>query len=67
MKEVKLIKLDKKEIDSYHTWGIFDTTEPIEDGDRISIYDHKTGGVLLIDVITVIKETEGYFFLIIEE
>lgn len=67
MKEVKIIQLDKQEIDTYHTWGVFDTMEHIEDGDRISIYDHETGGVILIDVITVIKETEEYFFLIIED
>lgn len=47
MEEVKLIQLDKKEIDTYHTWGTFDTIEPIEDGDRISIYDHKTGAFYL--------------------
>mgnify|MGYP001006029601 CR=1 FL=1 len=69
MKEVKLIQLDKKEIDTCHTWGggDYNIMGEISDGDIIFITDHKAGSVIPIYVITVLKETEDYFFLIIEE
>lgn len=69
MKKVKVIQLDKKEIDTCHTWGggDYNTIGEIEDGGIIYITDHKAGSVTPIYVITVIKETEDYFFLIIEE
>ena len=64
MKEVKVIQLDKKKIDICHTWGYgdYNTVGEIEDGGIIYITDHKTGSVIPIYVITVIKETEDYFF-----